>query len=302
MISDGRIAPGEHLLEAHIARAFGISRSPARHALEALAEMKVIKPNVGRGYVVGKLQKGDAEKVVAKLDEQEVVSLAGWESVYKAMADAISRHVVYCSVRVKEEQAAAHFGVGRTVVRDALMRLNSAGILEKNRQGRWVAQKVTVERIRDIYFMRALLEPVALTMAVAEVDARALRRMESSLVEAVKEPSKLNSQAHLKLEQGLHIQLLASCTNKELLKALHQTHLFISSHSMFDLGFTPADVKVSLKGHLRVVRSMLSGNHLEASEHLRAHIVESCDIWVSRFVERGELPQIDMPGFLTSVE
>ena len=37
MIDEGRLLAGERLLEAQVAKAFGISRSPARHALRLLS-------------------------------------------------------------------------------------------------------------------------------------------------------------------------------------------------------------------------------------------------------------------------
>ena len=55
MIEDGRIAPGEKLLEAQVAKSFGISRSPARIALAALCAEKRVVEGEGRGYrVAGK--------------------------------------------------------------------------------------------------------------------------------------------------------------------------------------------------------------------------------------------------------
>ena len=46
----GQIAPGEHLSTQRFADQFGVSRSPVREALQALAEQGVVELRSNRGF------------------------------------------------------------------------------------------------------------------------------------------------------------------------------------------------------------------------------------------------------------
>lgn len=305
MISDGRIRPGEKLLEAHVARAFGVSRSPARHALEALRASKLVRLGEGRGYLVSGHCSAADRGVIAKLDDVAVEPVARWERIYTDVEQQICKSVLHHSVRVTEERLAEHFGVSRTVARDALARLHSAGVVSKDKQGRWVADRVTLQRIRDLYEVRCLLEPVALVHSVRAISHEYIRRARDSLKEALRNSISVDSKAHAALEHELHIVLLSACPNKELLRALERTHLLlISNHYMFDmyLGFPRAHLDRSLQEHLQVIGLLLNQRWDEAATSLRRHLQDSCEVWVERFESASSRPCPPMPTYLTVIE
>ena len=109
MIEDGRIVAGEKLLEAQVAKSFGISRSPARIALAALSKDKLLVESEGRGYfVAGKPEQG-LDGRVATLDKLELTSTPQWERMYAAVERELCTRVLFGSVRVTEERLAQHF-------------------------------------------------------------------------------------------------------------------------------------------------------------------------------------------------
>src|ERR1700742_2021373 len=78
MIEDGRIVAGEKLLEAQVAKSFGISRSPARIALAALSKDKLLVESEGRGYfVAGKPEQG-VDGRATTLDKIDLTRTPQW--------------------------------------------------------------------------------------------------------------------------------------------------------------------------------------------------------------------------------
>ncbi|MGE3927608.1 MAG: GntR family transcriptional regulator, partial [Lautropia sp.] len=61
MIREGRLRPGERLLEVRVADAFHISRSPARATLEAMCRERLLTKADGRGYRVAGPAEPDAD-------------------------------------------------------------------------------------------------------------------------------------------------------------------------------------------------------------------------------------------------
>ena len=89
--------------------------------------------------------------------------------------DAVERDLVHLSVfgphRVNELELARHFGVGRMVARDVLLRLESLGMLEKDSRQRWQLIALDRARITQLFELRWLLEPAALRAAAAAAPA-----------------------------------------------------------------------------------------------------------------------------------
>lgn len=58
-ISDGRLAPGQHLIETALAEEFGVSRIPVREALRGLETEGLVTTVPRRGVVVSELTRAD---------------------------------------------------------------------------------------------------------------------------------------------------------------------------------------------------------------------------------------------------
>lgn len=81
------------------------------------------------------------------------------EAIAHQLTEAVHEHRVLPGMKLSEDEVGEVFGVGRTVVRQALRSLAHEGLLtiERNR-GAFVA-KPTVKEAREVFEARALLEP-----------------------------------------------------------------------------------------------------------------------------------------------
>jgi DNA-binding GntR family transcriptional regulator len=72
-ILDGRLAPGVRLIEAHLAKRFGISRTPLRETLFLLQQKGFVESEFNRGFSVKPLSEREAREVypmVAALERE----------------------------------------------------------------------------------------------------------------------------------------------------------------------------------------------------------------------------------------
>src|SRR5205085_1159986 len=163
-ITDGLLAEGAVILEGPVADILRSTRTPVRQALQDLEEEGLVSRFDGRGYVAGPA--GVEPRRVSLTPEmlgigdgaEPLRKTLGWEAIY----DEVERDLVHLSVfeqyRVNEIELARHFGVGRMVARDVLLRLESLGLLEKDERLRWVVKPLDAERINHLYELRWLLE------------------------------------------------------------------------------------------------------------------------------------------------
>lgn len=97
LIFSGEIKPGEQLLEIPMAERLGISRTPLRPALAALAQEGLLQPRGRRGYTVRKVSIEDvmdAFLVRANLEglAASVVAQRGLSPATRAAIDEMLRH------------------------------------------------------------------------------------------------------------------------------------------------------------------------------------------------------------------
>lgn len=76
--------------------------------------------------------------------------------------------------RLTEQGLAERLAVSRTPIREALNKLMEQGLLQARPRGGYVVPSPSVDQIRHIIAVRALLEPPAVRMAAAEYDAEAI--------------------------------------------------------------------------------------------------------------------------------
>ncbi|AHF77199.1 GntR family transcriptional regulator [Sodalis praecaptivus] len=300
MIDDGRLAPGEKLLEAHVSKAFGISRSPARHALRRLCEQKLIQAGQGRGYTVAGHADAPRAAQHATLATIKIPPVARWESMYDQLEQAICTSALFSAVRIIEDRVATHFNVSRTVVREVLARMHSVGLVNKDALGRWIAAQVTPEKTHHLYEIRWLLEPQALLQAAPRVTESILRQARETVVQSLDGFPREGFDTDV-VENDLHVRLLSFCPNVEILQVLARTRiLFVPTRYLFDpvLHIPLSLIEDALKEHLHIYDLLLRRQTPAAAEALRTHLQRADDRWLRRFNSAEHLTNGAIPPYL----
>ncbi|EWY41704.1 GntR family transcriptional regulator [Skermanella stibiiresistens SB22] len=301
MIQDGRIAGGQILQEAQVAKAFGISRSPARHALRSLHLEGLIDESGGKGYVVAGRVEGRADSRMATLDPIKIQATPQWERIYKEVEQELFVRVLFGPIRINEKQLSLHFDVSRTVTRDLLARMHGMGLIVKDQTGHWLARQITSGHIRDLYEMRRLLEPQALLKSLPFVGDVQLRNARDNITRALDSPAP-DSAAFDQVERDLHIGIQSFCPNKEILRALERTHLvFGPTRYLFHpfLGVPVEIIDAALREHLDIIDRLLRQDGAGAAQALYDHLMVADDRWLRRFEIIARTTQMRFPPYLS---
>ncbi len=105
------------------------------------------------------LCEGSLREETAQLNKITAPQSPSAESIAIKLTEAVHEHRVLPGMKLSEDEVGEIFGVGRTVVRQALRTLAHDGLvtIERNR-GAFVS-KPTVKEAREVFEARALLEP-----------------------------------------------------------------------------------------------------------------------------------------------
>jgi DNA-binding GntR family transcriptional regulator len=302
-IQQNLLPQGSVLLEGHVANLLNSTRTPVRQALHALEEEALVSRFEGRGYLVGPMGTPprritlSAEMLGIDSPGEPVRKTMGWEAIY----NEVERDVVHLSVfdkyRINEVELARHFGVGRMVARDVLLRLESLGLLEKDERLRWMVTPLDAARINHLYELRWLLEPAALRSAMVAAPSAVVKDMIDNLRKAMKSYPDISRTDLDKLEHDLHVEFMARCGNKDLLQSLQRTRciLTLSKHV---LGVSAPMPKRDpfMAEHLAIFKAIARSETGKAEDLLRAHLEVSCAKVSQRVaMVRDHYPTPDLP-------
>src|SRR4051812_41585513 len=121
---------------------------------------------------------------------------------------------------VSESQLALRYGLGKAAIRAALMRISQEGLaVALPRRGYQIAP-VTIRDVREVFQLRALLEPHAVRLAVLKIDTARLRELDALCAAGYTPGDRVSEEAFLKANREFHTHLIAGCGNERLLRLL----------------------------------------------------------------------------------
>ncbi len=280
-IASGRLPEGTRLFTAAVADRLGVSRPPAKRAMELLEEAGLLTALQGQGYRVGGAGSVVRENLhlldldLSLMESPSSTPLAPrWGIVHEKLKAQLLNIIPFGKFQISESAVADAFGVSRTVAHEALARLDSEGLVRKSRSSHWMAGPLSVQMLDESHEMRILLEPAALAQVAQLLPRAELVDMRTALRNAASEGPALSPPRLAELETALHIQCLAPMKNRQMHEMLMRLQLDHVVNETFRNHVTTPDDRDMLAEHVLVVEHLLLGDGRGAAEALRYHLHE----------------------------
>ena len=187
---------------------------------------------------------------------------------YLMILEAIDVGVYKPGDRLVESDLAERFGVSRTPIREALQRLETQSLLERDGRSLIVAA-LDHNQMAELYVVRRELEGLAARLAAkhaTEEEVRVLRDMVTADDALVGDPSAL-SRANRRFHKQIHL----ASHNRYLVQQLdlvHRTMALMATTSLAAEGRG----QIAQAEHDRIVRAIEDHDEAEAEAALRDHI------------------------------
>ncbi|RFC62225.1 GntR family transcriptional regulator [Fulvimarina endophytica] len=175
--------------------------------------------------------------------------------------------------RLSVDGLARRFGVSQTPIRGALIRLETEGlVVKKHNLGFFVAPLPTVERLEQVFEMRALIEPDAARKAARLASPSQLSDLKSiadEMQRLLAEDTGQNSTALVMLDSRFHTLIASACGNALLLEMLAK--LFTQLH-IFRVRIHSGIVEDVIAEHVTILEAIAARDEARASAMMKAHI------------------------------
>lgn len=194
------------------------------------------------------------------------------DQIFEVLAHRISRSRIAAGERLGEEALSREFGVSRTPVREALRRLQQAGLVERLEHGRYAVRALDLARIDELYTVRMVLEELAVSLAARAVGTPAFAELlEAARASVETSEGGLEDAGGHEMREEFHERLAAMSGNQELLRMLADLDLRIYACRRLDAQL-PGRAQQAQREHLRILELLDRGAVDEARLAMRDHV------------------------------
>ncbi|SDE51618.1 GntR family transcriptional regulator [Ruegeria marina] len=189
--------------------------------------------------------------------------------VYESLRQAIIEQALKPGVKLPEDSIGETFGVSRTIVRNALVRLDAEGLVEiQPNRGASVAEP-TIEEAYDIFDMRQCLER-EVVQRLCRIDPKpVVKALRLHLEEEQKVLGK-DSTRSIRLAGEFHI-LLAELTGSKILE--NYVNEIVSRCSLIVARFAQAhSAECGVEEHAEIIEAIAQGDAERAVSVMHKHL------------------------------
>ncbi|MHB1517170.1 MAG: GntR family transcriptional regulator [Acidimicrobiales bacterium] len=210
-------------------------------------------------------------------------ALVDW--AYRSIKDAILNLEIAPGTQLRAEELAQNFGISRTPVREALLRLEQDGLVRTvARVGTFVAE-ITASDVAELFELRGLLESHAAKKAAGALSEEALVSIDRLLAEGATAVGRGDLKGFQTSEIEFHDHLLRAAGNRRLLAVMSLLRDLTHRQRALSLGVRD-NVEQSLAEHRAVAAALRRRDAEAAGQLMAAHLGAARD----RLLASAELP------------
>lgn len=172
-----------------------------------------------------------------------------------------------------EASIAEELGMSKTPIREALRILSHSGLVTTDNFRTLRVRRLTADDVREIYEIRAALEPIAIERACRARTSETERSLAELIAQAEAEVTGRELRRLVRTNRELHRALVRDCGNREIISVLdgYEERLTLA----ILVGWNRIDTsEVEYQEHRAIVEVFLEGNASEAAALMRTHITE----------------------------
>jgi len=205
--------------------------------------------------------------------------------ITKAIEEAILSGRLKPRERLVEMDLISQFGVSRTVIREALKRLEAKGLIRTIPYRGAVVADLTIEEIEEIYFVRTELEKIAARLVTKHITPTEIQHLKKLSREVEKN---LREKTHQMIEKDsqFHRMIFKACRNSYLYEMID--YLRTKAHIVrFNAWSLPHRIEESILEHREMIKAIEEKNLSQFEKLIVKHLTFSKNSYMSQLKGMG---------------
>ena len=182
--------------------------------------------------------------------------------------------------RINEVHLARTLHVSRTPLREALMHIAAEGTVKSIPRRGFFVRPLTVEEFKNLYGVRAILDPEALRLSGVPARER-LQRLEALNRKLARAAT---AARRIELDNRWHLELINGCPNHILIDLIRHFMALTRRYELALLG-ERSNIQITVSEHKRIMTELRAGKLSSACAALRANMrsgVEPIVRWLKK--------------------
>ncbi len=211
------------------------------------------------------------------------------DKAYNKLRYAIAEGQLVAGTRLKEIELCKKLGMGRSPVREALLRLAADGLVDVIPKAGYFVRHLTLPDIEEAYHIRARLECLAVCLACQRGFPRTnLVEMERICDRLHAASLKEDHRASALEDLQFHQALIALAGSPRLSAAIRSSQLQVFAWNLRSSPVTPReDDERVLTEHRQILKCLEARDHAQAEQVLNRHILAALDMGIMGAPDKG---------------
>lgn len=203
--------------------------------------------------------------------DHEAPTLRRSEELSEMIEEQIATGIRRPGARLDEQELAVEFGVSRTPVREALIQLAAAGLIEmRPRRGAIVAE-VGPTRLCEMFEVMAELEAMCVRLAARRISEEELRELQEAHRACETARDAQDPDEYYRLNEIFHRRIYAASHNQFLGEQANALHRRLRPYRRLQLRVRNR-MQTSYSEHQAIVDAIVAGDGELAAQRLRKHV------------------------------
>jgi len=200
--------------------------------------------------------------------------------ITKEIEEAILSGQLKPRERLIEMDLISQFGVSRTVIREALKRLEAKGLIRTTPYRGAVVADLTTDEIEEIYFIRAELEKIAARLVLEHITQKEIQNLKKVSKEVERH---LREKTHqmVDMDSEFHRMIFRACLNSYLYDMIDFLHT--KAHIVrFNAWSLPHRIEQSIVEHREMIKAIENRNLPQLEKLIVKHLTISKNSYMSQ--------------------
>jgi DNA-binding GntR family transcriptional regulator len=200
--------------------------------------------------------------------------------ITKEIEEAILAGQLKPRERLVEMDLISQFDVSRTVIREALKRLEAKGLIRTTPYRGAVVSDLTTEEIEEIYFIRAELERIAARLVLKHITQKEVQNLKKVSKE-VERHLREKSHQMIEMDSEFHRMIFRGCRNNYLYDMID--YLRTKAHIVrFNAWSLPHRIEQSIVEHREMIKAIENRDLSQLEKLIVKHLTISKNSYMSQ--------------------
>jgi DNA-binding GntR family transcriptional regulator len=190
------------------------------------------------------------------------------KSAYYAIRELIINREILPGEKINQISMANRLKISRTPIINALHRLESEGLVDKQQNLGFTAHRLSIQELQDLFELREALDIVVINDLVRNISDSEVDQLQKLFEGFLNTKGKIDEEEYRRTDMKFHSMLFKYCKNQMVQKVNENMQILARAYTA---GLIRPHEE-TFKEHLGIIKALREKDSIQAEKEIRRHI------------------------------